>query len=625
MPRDLYLRQTKKPLRAWQRLLITGLVLVTVVGLLLLVWNLQRHRQADELAGRFEAALGAQQYADALVVYREAQALAVQPGQDDQQSGLYRNVLTAMETQLDQQLSGVEAHLLSNLQLNDDEIALIQGLGEVSSLRLLRFTREIARQYLTGAQDYRTTSLVIGQLKQFDNLRDELASLDKQLAGLQAVRPAVISAEQLMSEQAWLAARKAFLTLAEQEDQVPFVLDYVRQRQQDCETALYDPLLSEALALIEQNRTFTAQQRLLELQPIFPEDAQIKAALKRCEKALPGKLERYRSVVEHLTIKPLIVRPDLAFDGDIYARAAQDTMITTVEFKRMLEQLYANNYILIDQSRLLPKPGETFGLDLPAGKKPFVLVLEGLNYYVSRRETGNCWDLVLDAENNVCGQYLAANGELVIDRQAEAIGILDQFVADHPDFSYDGAKGLITLTGYEGIFGRVTDPDQLDDRNQALQGNGYTALTLQAADYEKNRQAVAAIIERLKQTGWQFGTSTYAFIPVTSASLESIEQDWAKWQAQVAPLTGPVQALHFPNGGLLSFSDPRSLFYQSQGIQIFGGLGAAPYINRAENLAYIDKVQISGYSIKNPGLYRLDRLFDAAAVRDRDVREQVKD
>lgn len=621
MPRDLYLRQTKKPRRAWQRLAIAGIVLLVAVGMVLLVWNLQLKRQADNLASHFASALSSKHYTEAIDVYRETQALAVQPQKNNQQAVLYRDVLNAMEAQLDQHLQGVETNLLSNRQLNADEIALVQGLGEVSSLRLSRFAREVARDYLTGQKDFRTTALVIGQLKQFDNLRDELVALDKQLLDLQVARPAIISAEQLLADRAWLAAREAFLALAEQEGQATFVLDYVRLRQQDCEAALYQPLLTEALDLLAQNRTFTAQQRLLALQPIFPEDAQIEAALKRCEEALPGKLERYRSTVEHLTIKPLIVRPDLAFDGDIYARAAQDTMITTLEFRRMLEQLYANDYILIDQSRLLPSPGESFGLDLPAGKKPFVLVLEGLNYYVTRRESGNCWDLVLDADNNVCGQYMGPNGELVVDRQAEAIGILDLFVAEHPDFSYDGAKGLITLTGYEGVFGQVTDPDQLDDRNQALLGNGYPALSMQSADYEKNRQAVAAIIDRLKKTGWQFGTSTYAFIPVTSASIETIEQDWAKWQSQVAPLTGPVQVLHFPNGGLLNFSDPRSAFYQARGIQIFGGLGAAAYISRADNLAYIDKVQISGYSIKNPGSYRLDRLFDATVVRDRDARD----
>ena len=48
------------------------------------------------------------------------------------------------------------------------------------------------------------------------------------------------------------------------------------------------------------------------------------------------------------------------------------------------------------------------------------------------------------------------------------VPLIDRFVEEHPDFSYRGAKGIVALTGYNGILGYRTDqsyetrPDDLD-------------------------------------------------------------------------------------------------------------------------------------------------------------------
>lgn len=621
MPADLYLRQTKAPLSRWK---IAGLTLAIILVLLGLIWAgfyLTQKKNLDDYKRQFEQAISSQDYDRTMQIYRDTQAQAVSVSVPDQKENPYRNLLTEFEIQINSALESVDEKLLESRSLNEQDKELVEGFDEIAILHFSRLADQLALNELTGRTGGVPTEAILTALNEIESIKDESNMLLMQLPSIQSARPLVESADALQTQNLWLASFEAWTALAENNDLAPFVQEYSRQRAQTCKSAMYQPLLDEALQLVSQNRLYTAQKKLQALQPVFPEDPEIKAALENCQEQIPDKLEIYRSTVEHLTIKPLIVRPDLAFDGDIYAGAARDTMLTTQEFRRMLDALYENQYILIDQSRMIPADEKGFGLALPAGKKPLVLVLEGLNYYVSRRETGNCWNLVLDNEMNVCGEYFNQQNERVIDRQAEAIGILDQFVEEHPDFSYDGAKGLITLTGYEGVFGYVTDPDQLDDRNQALVGNGYPALVLQTANYEQNRKDVKNIIDRLKETGWQIGSSTYAYIPVTSAALTTVQEDWKKWQQQLEPLTGPVVSLQFPNGGLLSFSDERSIFYQQQGIKIFGGIGAASYISRQGNLVYVDKVQISGYSLENPGRYRLDRLFDANKVIDRDARK----
>jgi hypothetical protein len=265
-----------------------------------------------------------------------------------------------------------------------------------------------------------------------------------------------------------MRACAAFRQLADQADDGSFVQDFARSRLDDCRKAMYQPLLTAALQNMEENRTVTAKASLTALLAEFPGDAAIKNALQVCETKIPGKLVPYRGVIEHLVVKPLIADPAVAFDGDAYAAAARDTMLTTTEFSRILEQLYANQYIMVDQTSLLTADGQNFELKLPEGRKPVVLVLDGLNYYVSRRETGNCWDLALNEQGQVCGVIPGPDQRLVLSREAEASGLIDAFIETHPDFFLRRSEGADHPVGYEGLFGTITDPDQLDDRNMAL-------------------------------------------------------------------------------------------------------------------------------------------------------------
>jgi len=327
-------------------------------------------------------------------------------------------------------------------------------------------------------------------------------------------------------------------------------------------------------------------------------------------------LAAYSGAIEFLTIKPLIVNPAEAFDGDSYSAAAADSMLTAGEFQAMLEQLYANQYILIDSSRIYNDQRQLQTLSLPPDKKPLVLVIEGLNYYATRRKTGNAWNLALDEGGEVCAEYPGADGQMILDRRGEAIGILDEFVAAHPDFSLDGAKGTISLTGYECIFGLVTDADQLEDRNKALRDNGMSPENMSDTDIDANRAQAQAIMDRLKGSGWLFASSTYGFIDARSQNLERIQADTEKWLSQVGSLTGPVSMLNYPNGSFIQGSDERAQYLKSKGFILFAGIGTTAYLYAGDQYIYIDKTPVNGFTLSNSQTYQLSRFFDVAAVYD---------
>ena len=138
-------------------------------------------------------------------------------------------------------------------------------------------------------------------------------------------------------------------------------------------------------------RYVTAYDQLQRLAEVFPEDATIQNYTSESAPFVPEKMVLWGeyNLVEIITIRPLIIDEKTAFDGDQYETAANDAMLTEQEFRRMLDELYKNDYVLIDAFHLYTEEGRLQEFWVPEGKKPLVLVLDSLNYYVTRRETGN--------------------------------------------------------------------------------------------------------------------------------------------------------------------------------------------------------------------------------------------
>jgi hypothetical protein len=299
MAQDLYVRKRRESHFDFKSLLLVSLLVALVVASIVLAIISQRQHAADAQLKAFNAAITSQSFADAIQIYRDVQANAIQPADENDQVNLYRDVLNDMEKLIDERLQTIENHLSEGKDLSEEEKAFAAGMGEVSGLRLSRFTREMCRQFLTGSQDQATVALAIDQLNGLDNLKDSIAILDNQLPQMLEARSGIIAAEQLLASQQWFAAHAAWMALAEQGDGGTFVQDYARQRLDDCRSAMYEPLLTIALDYLDQHRAVTAQVRLQELEPIFPADSRIQAALATCKRLIPAKLVTYRGAVEH--------------------------------------------------------------------------------------------------------------------------------------------------------------------------------------------------------------------------------------------------------------------------------------------------------------------------------------
>ncbi|MDF2722235.1 MAG: glycoside hydrolase/deacetylase [Paenibacillus sp.] len=311
----------------------------------------------------------------------------------------------------------------------------------------------------------------------------------------------------------------------------------------------------------------------------------------------------YRGPIEHIFFHPLIAYPELAFDGDRMSQGYDDWFVTVQEFDKIIESLYKNNYMLIDLNAIFEMKEsngkvemERKELRIPKGKKPLVLSIDDMNYYDYMREDGNVYKLVLDAKGDVATYTVKPQGGELVSHDNEIVPILDEFVKKHSDFSLHGAKGLIALTGYQGIL-------------------GYRTNETESPDYSKEKAAVLKVIKRLKETGWSFASHGYDHLDARKASNDRFMTDTAKWKEEVESLIGPTVIYVYPYGSSVLPGDPKYTALLNAGFHVLCSVGPTPYLKWMSDSLMMDRRHIDGMALQSQG-EKLLNLFDANEVVD---------
>jgi len=317
-----------------------------------------------------------------------------------------------------------------------------------------------------------------------------------------------------------------------------------------------------------------------------------------------SELEEYDGPVSHIFFHSLIVYPQLAFDGDPEAANYDYWMTTADEFKKILNQLYENDYILIDIRSLAakdPSTGNTVKnpIFLPASKKPLVISLDDINYFFYEKKDGFAQKMVFDENGSVATLVEDPHGSIKTTRDGDLVPILDDFVLSHPDFSFLGSKGILALTGFRGIF-------------------GYNTYDKAASHYIDELKEAKMIATELRLTGWIFASHSYnhgIFFKDKSISREILKKDMAKWQDEVAPISGPTNIFVGPYGQTFSDNDPRRDLLLENGYNILCGIDIKSPLYFYEKYFISDRIDIDGYRMVN-NRKRLADFFDVASVYD---------
>ena len=334
----------------------------------------------------------------------------------------------------------------------------------------------------------------------------------------------------------------------------------------------------------------------------------------------------YDGVVEHLFFHPVVAYPELAFDGDYKSDGIDDWMVTAGEYLKILQSVYDKGYVLVDiadcWSEQTGEDGQTRmvknTLYLPEGKKPLILSYDDVNYYEYMLTNGFTYKLIIGEDGKLWSWGLDPQGNEVVSRDLDAVTILDKFVEEHPDFSPFGAKGCLSLTGYEGILGYRTQTDR----------ENWT--TEREANRQKEIEAVKPIVAELKRTGWTFGSHTWGHISLNTRTVDVVTADMQKWFDEVGSLVGETPVLFYPFGGRLDGDDvqqsgPAFRWMQQHGFRIFCSVGIDSWSKCKSDISAVicDRLHPDGTTLRSAkARERYMKFYDAKDIIDLSVRPQ---
>jgi peptidoglycan/xylan/chitin deacetylase (PgdA/CDA1 family) len=350
------------------------------------------------------------------------------------------------------------------------------------------------------------------------------------------------------------------------------------------------------------------------------------------ESCVPVNLDE----VTHIFYHSLVVDPERAFADQENNRVAvgnNQWMTTVNEFKQITEEMYKRGYVMVSIHDLVEKRTDEDGNEsikkgtilLPPGKKAFVLSLDDLSYYHSYESYGFASKMILDKEGNPTCEYVQADGSVVTGAY-DVVPIIDQFVKQHPDASYQGAKGIIALTGYNGILGYRTDvsyetvPADINiDKKAWLEEHPQFNL-------KAERKKAKKIANAMKKGGWEFASHTWGHLKVGEISMENLMADTQKWRENVEPLVGATDTIIFAHGedleqwGAYNTENAKYQYLSGQGYRIYCNVDSRPYGTFfGDNYMRQSRRNLDGYRIYNNAIGKMDSvsdLFNAQTVID---------
>lgn len=359
-----------------------------------------------------------------------------------------------------------------------------------------------------------------------------------------------------------------------------------------------------------------------EVQSKIDEYEQIKTTL------VPADLETIPHVFFHI----LVADPSITWNltgADEYKIADYNQVMTTIdEFKAIMQQMYERDYVLVRIHDMVEETtnenGETVytagKIMLPPGKKPFVMSQDDVCYYFYMIGDGYASKMVIGEDGRPTTEYIKEDGTTVTGAY-DLVPVLNEFIDEHPDFSYKGAKAILAFTGYNGVLGYRTDPDL---SKTAAEGNEY-ADEYGVFDYQKEIEEAKKVVQALKDDGWELASHSYGHISYGS-SFEKVKEDADKWQERVGNVIGPTDIILYPFGtdigSWTGYSDDNEKYnyLYDQGFRFFCNVDSNPYWNQiTEKYVRQGRRNLDGYRMYQDlynGADKLGDLFDVTTVFD---------
>ena len=390
--------------------------------------------------------------------------------------------------------------------------------------------------------------------------------------------------------------------------------------------------------LLAQGYDYDGAMELLKTIPDYEANTAVTRAISDYQSAKDACVAVDVTKVPHIFYHSLINDTSAAFNVSVLGQSTVDGMnawMTTVgEFDKITQQMYDNGYVFVRLRDLVVETTDENGnvhfepntqLLLPEGKKAVVLSVDDLSYYHSYEAASYPDKLVLDENGDVKCHYVKTDGTEEVG-DFDVVPRLNTFLKEHPDGAYKGARGLIALTGYNGVFGYRTDTDYRDKQN-LMSDQAKWLDEHPEFDFDTEVAEATKIADALKEEGWEFASHTWGHLSVTNKTVDQLKRDNEKWVNTVQNIVGPVDTIIFAHGNDIgdwtgySSDNEKYAYFSSAGYRFYCNVDSSqPYwVQISGSYVRQGRIDLDGYQLyqSSQGLTTvLDNMFLASQVFD---------
>ncbi len=268
---------------------------------------------------------------------------------------------------------------------------------------------------------------------------------------------------------------------------------------------------------------------------------------------------------------------------------SSESRISTDEFREVLAELYAADYVLIDCYDIVDISEDgSFSykesITVPEGKHPLVIFEMDISYNLNSADKGTASKLILE-NGNLTAQYTNSEGQLFTG-DYDFVTVLESFISEHSDFSYNGARAVLGVSGSCGIFGyRTVSYFASEEDNPYSQYGTF--------DVEGEIASASELIDELKMLGYHFACCGFEEDISYGAEYSIVEEDISNWMSETAAVIGDVDIMLLPRqtdiGSWSGYSDNAKYTLLAEN-------GFSYYIVGNNNTPYL--LQVSGSYVR---------------------------
>ena len=308
------------------------------------------------------------------------------------------------------------------------------------------------------------------------------------------------------------------------------------------------------------------------------------------------------STIPNLSFHVLMADASRACNKEVSADLAgsyNKNFVSVEEFSRILNQLYAANYVLVDFDSFISSVDGVDGnksffpvsIFLPQGKKPIMITETMVNYFEymvdpdkdgtpDAKGHGFANKLVLDDNGEIKAAYVDANGQSLVGNY-DLVPVLEAFIQEHPDFSYRGARAILAVTGTEGVFGYRTNTSYVSRFGQSF--------------YDQEVEEAKKIVAALREKGYTIASYTYSNQAYRGMNTLQIQAEIQNWTNQITPVIGEVDTIVFARGSdIEAYSGTTFNVLYNSGIRFFLNSGSSPRVDTNTTFVRQTRLMVTG-------------------------------